>query len=290
MEQKPISGAEPLARPSADVAQAYLAEVDAVTQRRETRIDRRRMARLQLIEAVVLAFYATLMMFGFGNASSSASFMPVVAVLLLWVQFAGELRESYGFQQRRSWRGNLPLIAFGAVGVIALIVGVALQLSDQQIPLLLRVAPGALLLLVFGALGLLEYRQAHGARAVAPARAEFAKGSRVSTLVLGLLLGGAVAVVGQEDPLLASTFGLLFMMSLLGWFIAAQISSRVPALGMMWRWPQWSAFAIGGVAVGAVTALESTSTALGAAVTAGIGGGVALLFVVAAVWGERRDS
>ena len=88
-EHRPMNGAEPLIPPTADVAQAYLVELERVRSRREHRIDRRALAVFSLVTAPVLAVYVTIASFAIGARPVTSSFIVLVGLLLLWVQLDG---------------------------------------------------------------------------------------------------------------------------------------------------------------------------------------------------------
>ncbi|WP_341975122.1 hypothetical protein LTA6_003476 [Microbacterium sp. LTA6] len=243
MEQKPLSAAEPLEPPTADVAQAYLDEVDVVATRREERIDRRGIAWVALAEAAALAVYLSVMMFGFGSSSSS-SFITLIALLLVWIQLSGELKESFGFQSRLRRTERWAYALFGFVAVAGVVVGIATQIVGADIPFVLRLAPGGLVLLVFGGLAVRDLRRARPA-VLRRARAPLATVARNFTLTIGAVFGIAIAITSVAYSVPASLFSMALILLMLGWWIAVQISDRLPALGAVWYWPQWAAFVLG---------------------------------------------
>lgn len=284
MEQRPISGHEPLAPPTADVARAYLDEIGMVVGRREALIDRRRMARLACAEAIVLAVYLTIMMFSFGQKFSSP-FLIVVALFLIWVQLSAELRESYGGQPRLSGTSQRVYLAFGLVAVLAVVVGVWLQIVGVGISVLARFVPGVALLAVFGGRALRDLRRAP--EALPNESDPFTVGARSATAGLGIVLGVGVWTTATGESMLAAIFAPFAMALLLGWSIAAYASSRLPALGAIWRWPQWSAFALGGATLAAMMLLVMHTDVVTAPLAISSALGVAVLFVVVAFLGGR---
>lgn len=284
MEQRPIPGQEPLAPPTADVARAYLDEIGMVVGRREALIDRRRMARLAGVEAIVLAAYLTIMMFSFGQGSSSP-FLMMVALLLIWVQFSAELRESYGGQPRLSGTSQRVYLAFGLVGALTVMVGVVLQIVGVDIPILVRFAPGVVLLAVFGGKALRDLRRAP--EALPNDRDPFTVGARYATASLAIVFGLGIWATAVGESMLAVIFTPFVMVLLLGWNIAAYASSRLPPLGAIWRWPQWSAFTLGAAALAAMMLLALHTDVVTAPLAVSSAVVVAVLFVVVAFVGGR---
>lgn len=287
LDQRPIPGHEPLARPTADVARAYLDEVGAIEHRREAVIDRRRMAQLACAEALILAVYLTVMMFGFGNASVSSSFILLVALLLLWIQFSNELKESLGGQPRMSGTAQRNYLVFGLLVVVAVMVGVGLQIAGVEIPVGARFMPGAVLLLIFGRRTLRDLRSA--SPALPRERDPITTGARYATAALGALIGAAVWAAASETGAFSSIVALCVMLLMLGWGFAVYVSGRLPALGAIWRWPQWTAFALGSGALIAATFVTVPSGAFTSALVVAVAVCIAALFVAVAFIGGRDD-
>lgn len=286
MEQKPLSAAGPLEPPTADVAQAYLDEVVVVARRREERIDRRGIAWVALSEAAALAVYLTVVMFGFGSSSSS-SFVSLIALFFLWIQLSGELKESYGFQSRLRGTERWTYAIFGIVAVVAVVVGIATQIAGVDIPFILRVTPGVSVLLVFGGLAVRNLRRARPP-VLRRSRAPLSTVARNLTFTIGALFGLAIVIMAVAKPLAASVFSMVLILLILGWWIAVQISGRLPALGAVWSWPQWAAFVLGW-AVFACALLVQFSHSLDPLVTSIAAVAVALVFVAAAFF-DGRDA
>ncbi len=286
MDQKPLRATAPLDPPTADVARAYLEEVGTVSQRREERVDRRGMAQVALWEACALAVYLCVMMFGFGGATVASTFILLISVFLLWIQLSGELKESYGFQARGGLRTRSLYIAFAVIVVATATAGISLQLNGVDIPLGLRFVPGALVLLVFGGLAVRDIQKA-GAANHERGRMPLPVTARAITITMGALIGAAILVAAAADPFPASVFSLVLMFCMGGWWIATQVSDRLPALGALWSWPQWSAFATGWCVLAGVvlmrfhTSLDMLPSAIAAA-------SVTMLFTVGAFAAGRN--
>lgn len=280
MDQVPLPSEQPLTPPNADVAEAYLGELDTVRHRREQRIDRRGMAFLRIADAVVAAAYVTLAMFGLTADGGGATFTSAIIVLLLWLQLSTERRESYGFLARPQGRERRLDIGLAAVLAVVVLGGFVLQVTGVSLPALVRFLPALFVLGVFGTLGLRALRRA-GPAALRAGRGRLSRGARSATIGIGVLLALLVSSAGAPAalwyPLLVPMAGII---AVLGWWTAARISERLPALGIVWAWPQWTAFALGGAAVGGGVLLDAlgfdAAPVLGI-VTAAV---VVLLFVV----------
>lgn len=241
MEQKPIVGAAPLDPPSADLARQYLDEASAVAQRREKHLDRRGMAVLRAWETGILAVYLTVFMFSFGATGSNAPFVLLFVVFFPWIQFSSELRMSFGFQARGSKDARRYLI-WGAIVVAAFIGAMILQMSWGEFPLWARYLPGALCLLLLGPSAARELRQTRPGGFTQ--QRELPSSARVVTIALGVLLAATLWITALGDALFASIWVVLPMIVIVAWTIGCQVSTRIPALGALWRWPQWSAYGI----------------------------------------------
>lgn len=284
MEQRPIPGHDPLPPPAPNVARAYLDEIDAVVERREAFIDRRRMAWLSCAEAVVLAVYLTLMMFSFGSAVSSP-FLVLVALLFVWLQLSAELRESYGGQLRLSGTSQWVYLAFGLFAALAVMVGVGMQIAGVSIPVLLKFVPGAALLAVFGGRAVRDIRRSP--EPLPRERLPFTRGARYATFGLGLVIGFGIWVTASEHVTLVAIIAPLIMVFLLGWGLAGYLTDKVPALGAIWRWPQWAAFALSTAALAALMMLAIHSDGLTGSLAGTAGVGAAALFAGVAFVGGR---
>ncbi len=283
MEQRPMSGHDPLSPPTADTARAFLDELGVVVERREALIDRRRMARLACAEAVVLPVYLTIMMFSFGQSFSSP-FMMIVALLLLWIQFSAELRENYGGQPRLRGTTQWMYLGFGLTAVLSVVVGVWLQIVGVEISTLARFVPGIALLAVFGGRALRDLRDAP--EALPNEHDSFTAGARYATAGLGVVLGLGVWATAANESIVV-VLAPLAMLLLLTWNVTAYVSSRLPALGAIWRWPQWTAFTVGACALAAMMLLVIHTDAVTPPLAIAAAVGVTLLFVVVAFSGGR---
>mgnify|MGYP001611595603 CR=1 FL=1 len=251
MEQTPIDGAAPPAPPSAEVAQAYLDRDAAVRARREDRLDRRELARLALAEAIVLPLYLTGVLFTVGESTAAPAVLMLVAVFVLWMQLAGERRESLGLRAGSggSW-GWAPRV-FVVILVASLAAGIGMQIAEIEYPWPLRLLPALIALSLLGPPALRELREAP--RRAISERQTFTPAARWATTGMGVVLGLGIWAVGAGDSLIAVGMTMLVLLSICAWWFVGSVSGRVPVLGARWRWPQWAAFAVAGLALVAAT-------------------------------------
>ncbi|MCS3842280.1 hypothetical protein [Microbacterium sp. AK031] len=255
MDQRPIEGAAPLPAPSFEIAQAYLDELGAVRARREAGVDRRGAAWVGLVNVVTLAVYITVVAFSIGEASVSSSFMTFVGVFLLWVQLANQRREGYGVIGYGFSRRWVVVIVLCVVLLVALVVFFFAGITDVVVPSFVRLIPGALTLLVLGwpaVRGILRSPPAD----VSSERARLSSGARLATVIIGAMMTLGIWVLSVGEEVLLPVFGLLLMLGNLGWWTAARVSERMPALGAVWAWPQWTAFAMSGGVIAAILLVQ----------------------------------
>lgn len=287
MEQRPIEGAAPLPVPDTEIAQAYLDEVSVVRARREAGVDRRGAAWIGLVNAVTLAVYITVIAVGIGEPSASSSFISFVGVYLLWIQFANERRERYGvigYGVSSRW---VIAIVLGVILVVALAVFFIAGIVGAEIPFFVRLIPGALTLVVLGAPALRSILRSPPADAPVH-RLRLSSGARLVTIMIGTMMALGVCVLSVGDEVLRPLFGLLLMLGIIGWWIAARVSARVPALGVVWAWPQWAAFATSGGTIATILLLQVSgdTTPLG---YGPIGAAVVFCLYVCSAFLDGRD-
>lgn len=258
MDQRPIDGAAPLPAPSSDVARAYLEEVATVRSRREARIDRRGAGRLALVEAVVLSVYVTVIAISMGESSASSSFIVFVGLYLLWIQLATQRREGYGIMGSGVSAPWTTAIVLCVVLVVVLGAAFLAGVTGAEIPFLVRLVPGTLVLLVLGAAAIRAIRRsAPPTEIFATRRRRLSIGARWATIVVGAVMAAGIWVLSAGDDLLRSFLGMLFMLGYLTWWTVTRVVERVPALGAVWAWPQWTAFAFSGVIIMTIVLLQA---------------------------------
>ncbi|WP_426183660.1 hypothetical protein [Microbacterium sp. TWP3-1-2b2] len=267
MERRLVEGAAPLPAPNAEIAQAYLDEVTAVRSRREARVDWRGAARLGLVDAAVLSVYVTIIVISAGSAAVPSSFIVFVGVYLIWMQLANKRREGYGVIGHGGRRWSVAIaIVLCVVLVMVLAAAFLSGITGAEIPFVVKLVPGALILLILGSAALLSLR-ASSATAEPVERIPLTFGARVATVVTGAVLAAGIWVLSVGDELLRPFFGMLLMLGYLGWWIAARVTERMPALGALWAWPQWTAFATSGAIIAAILPIQ----VLGATSVLGLG-------------------
>ena len=244
MDHRSMHGVEPLDPPSPEVARLYLDQVEAVEQRRERRIDRRAVAWQTILSAAVTAVVITAYVFVFRTDSSAIH--PLLFLIIIMSQISAGMGERHGLQWRtprsKGWYVVLTVVlAVAVIGSFFLIL-----LSPGHGPLWVSFIPGALLLIGFGGLGLVQLWKARGSeRVIREPREPLPLATRIATAVLGLFLGGATLSIGIRDGLGASLVMLAMMLIIIGWFFAWTTDAGPASLGRYWRWPQFAAYGAG---------------------------------------------
>ncbi|WP_217183615.1 hypothetical protein [Streptomyces sp. AC495_CC817] len=276
------------APPTADAAQALLASLDVVARSREARVDRRLLARLHFVNGIAFAAYfgAVLSIFPAGPPAGPTT-IGLIIPFLIWTQLLEEFRHSRGFQSRMTRAQTFAYAGAIAVFLAVVIACMAITGSGGQPPALLLAAPPLALLAAFWAMGFRELRRA-GAPVPAPASSPWTPAARVTTMGIGVLLGALVFAAGsaQETPLVQWSVVYCGFAVLIAWMIAVRASSRMPAVGAVWRPVQWAAFAVACAVYCVVVIAEAYTTAISPGIAAALGGAVVLLFVVV---GALRD-
>src|SRR5690606_3306645 len=97
MEQKPMRDADPLERPTPEVAKAYLDEVGAVEQRREEHIDRRAVGWISILNAAIVPVFLYLTIVGLRNDAAGVT-QPILFAFIVWGQLAAGIAVRNGVQ------------------------------------------------------------------------------------------------------------------------------------------------------------------------------------------------
>ncbi|WP_144795439.1 hypothetical protein [Microbacterium paludicola] len=288
MEQRPIDGARPLPQPEPPIALAYLDEVDRIQARREDAVDRRGLAVLALANAMTLSVYVGILCFGAGVPTLSSSFLVLLALLLLWLQLVTERRETHGAGGSRLWGSRALDLTFAGVLGVVVIAGATVSFFGIDVPWWARAVPSAVALLGMGVPALRELRRTPRATAGAPRR-PMTRAERWATVAVGAMVAIAVWAIGGADALVTSVLAVAMMTAYVAWWIAGRVSRRLPALGAVWAWPQWSAFAVGGAAAAALLITELLGVSVPAGVVAPLAGVILVLCVASALL-EGRDA
>lgn len=251
MEQRPMNGAEPLVPPTADVARAYLEELERVRSRREERIDRRALAVFSLTSAVVLSVYVTIASFAIGASQMNSSFIVLVALFLLWVQLGSEYRENHGAIGSPLSRSRSVSIGFAAVLIVVVFAAFFAAAIGVGLPAPVRMIPGLLTLSIIGIPAVREVRRSKRISAAADRRS-LTVSERWATIGIGAIMAASIWILAVGGAVLLPIFAMALMIVYVTWWVAGRISERLPAPGTVWAWPHWSAFAVAGSAVAAL--------------------------------------
>lgn len=282
LNQKPVVGQDALLPPDAETARRYLAEATAVAERRDSAIDRRGIARLQIVNAVITA--AFLLVFAYLlRGTESSSYQVVLFAFLLWGLLAAGIAQRDGIQWRMT-RTRLPLALAGAVVVVVAFVVFGLVIFVPDLPTGLGVVPAALFLLAFGGHGVVQLRRAATDPLRAPARREpLPRAARAGTVGVGIVIGALHMLARAPEGVLSSVLILLIALLVVAWMFVGATDAGLPAIGARWRWPHLAGFGAAAAALLALVLLQpagDTSMATAGLVT---GGAVIVLFAVLAV-------
>lgn len=274
MEQKPVQGYEALAPPSADVAQRYLDEADAVTHRRGHVIDRRSLAWLQIASAAITALYLVALcaaIRGHGGVTPQV----FVFSFLVWGQLSTGMAQRSGMQLRLTW-SRWPVLLAGSALTVAVLVLFGFAIFDPGFPVIGVWIPAVLMLVGFGGYGAVQLARA--SRDPRPPRAmpkPLPRAMRWGTICVGVALGVMAMLGSAPDGVLQSTLLLLVVLMAFVWLVAARSEMGLPAVGASWRWPHLLAFAAAAGVSALLVLLDGVPISLGF-----VGGlGIVALFV-----------
>lgn len=279
MEQKPIPGQDALVPPDADLAQQYLAAADVVAGRRDRAVDRRALAWLQILNAVVTAAYLVAFALVLRIDDVIASQM-ILFTFLVWGQLASGMAQRNGMQWRMT-RSRWPVILSGGLLLAAALVVFGLVALDTALPTGTVFIPAGMVLLGIGGSGVVQLIRASGdPRRPRPASGPLPVPLRWGTALVGITLGVLTMLGGAPDDALRSVITLLVMMALLAWIVAFNTPLGLPAVGAAWRWPHIATFFVAAcIPVGLVLGGQ----ALGSRGFAGVLGGVVVILLFALV-------
>lgn len=289
IDQRPIDGSDPLPAPSPDIAAAYLEELGRVRTRREERVDRRALARHSLINAVVLAVYVAIACFAIGVGPTNSSFLIVLPLFLLWIQLSTEFRESRGALGSPIARNRTVTIGFVVILLVVVVAGFAVSLFEIAVPVPVRLIPAVLALLIMGVPALRDLRRSASSPSIAPRR-PLSGPERLLTTGIAVTTAVTIWVLGSGSFMVTSIVALVVMGAYLAWWITGRVSDRVPALGAVWAWPQWTMFAAAGSAVAMIMVAQLLGLGDRLVVTAPIVAGVVLLLFVGSAFLDGRDA
>lgn len=286
MEHQPVQGQELLAPPSADIAQRYLDEADAVAIRRERSVDRRALAWLQIINCLVTAVYLTASAVAI-RSDVSGAYQALLFGLIMWGQLASGAAQRSGMQWRMTW-SRWPVIVAGAALLAAALVIFGFVAFDPDFPVIGMVIPAALVVIGFGGYGVVQLIRASGdVRRPPAARSRLSRGARGGTVLVGVAVGLLMMLGSAPDGVLTSILLLLVVLMLFAWVVAARTEMGLPAVGAAWRWPHLVAFAASTCALSLVVLVDDIPVLVG--VLSGLGV-IALFIAVSFVRGrDLRD-
>lgn len=291
MEQDTVFGQERLTPPDRDLARHYLAEADAIVDRRERVVDRRAAAWLTIVNALILAGYFSIASVSLRQQVPSVDIQTLLVPLLVWSQISTGISQR-GDRGPRNRRARWLVWSGGAVVLVATMVVFVLSIVDRSMPIGWMLLVSAVILLTFGGYGVVRLIAAsRGPRPLPPVRAPLTPGARWGTVIIGVLLGAACAVGAVSDDILR---GFLLLLLLLAMIVVFGISSSgigLPFVGASWRWPHLVALA---ASIGLLLVLRLTSgTGVEVAPLIFLLGGlgiVALFVVVSGIRGRDLDA
>ncbi|WP_194764219.1 hypothetical protein [Microbacterium sp. UFMG61] len=276
MDQTPVQGQEALAPPSADIAQRYLDEADAVVHRRGRVVDRRAQARLHIANAVITAAYLVAMaaaLRGDGGGTSQV----ILFSFLLWGQLASGMAQRSGVQWRLT-ASRWPLLLAGGVLIVAALVVFGFVVWDPEVPAIGMWIPAALVLFGFGGYGAVRLARASGDPHTPRSHpAPLPRGARWGTVLVGIVIGVLAMLGSAPDGVLTSVLILLVVLMLVAWMAAARTEMGLPTVGASWRWPHLAAFAASACTLSLVVLLD------GVPVVVGVLGGLGIIALLTAV-------
>ena len=291
MEHEPITGHVRLAPPDADTARHYLAQAEAIVERRERVVDRRAGAWLTIANAGIIAGYLAVVTMSIRRDVTPVEYQALLIPILLRGQISTGIsgRGDRG-PRAAKWR---PLVTIG--GALVLVTALAfflMILVDESIPTQWMLVPIALVLLAFGGYGVVRVvRASRAPRPLPPVRAPLTPGVRAGTLLVGVVMGAVCALSAVPDDILRSVLYFLGIMALIVWMFASGTGIGLPLVGASWRWPHLLTFAasVGVLLVLRVPALDRVIVAPTTFLLAGFGI-LAMFVLVAAVPGRDVDA
>lgn len=279
MEQKPIPGQEALVPPDAEVARQYLDAADAVVERRDRAVDRRALAWLQIVNAVITAGYLVACALVLRQGDVLAS-QIVLFTFLVWGQLTSGMAQRNGMQWRWS-SSRWPLLLGGGVVLLGSVVVFGFVALDTSVPVGMVLIPAGMVLLGIGGYGVFQLIRASGdPHPPRPARIPLPRPLRWGTMLVGVVLGILTMLAGAPDGVLRSAITLVVMLALLAWIAALNTPLGLPAVGASWRWPHVTTFLVAAVTpVGLVLGGD----AFGDRGLAGVIGGAIIIVLFTAV-------
>lgn len=274
MDQKPVDGYEVLAPPSADIAQRYLDEAEAVATRLERSADRRALAWLQIANAVAIAAYLIAMAAAI-RSDGVGTYQVILFSFLMWGQLASGMAQRNGMQWRMT-RSRWPVMLAGGVLIVAALVVFGFVAFDPDFPVVGMLAPAVIVLIGFGGYGTAQLMRASGdPRAPRASHAPMSRAARWGTALVGVAVGLLTMLGSAPEGVVTSVLLLLVVLMILAWGVASRSEMGLPAIGASWRWPHLVAFAVSACAQSLLVLLDGVPVHLGVL----SGAGIVVLFV-----------
>lgn len=274
MEQKPVDGHEALAPPSADIAQKYLEEAEAVATRLERSADRRALAWLQIANAVATAAYLIAMAAAI-RSDGAGTYQVILFSFLIWGQLASGIAQRNGMQWRMT-RSRWPALLAGGLLILTALVVFGFVVFDPAFPVAGMLVPALIVLIGFGGYGTAQLMRASGdSRAPRASHAPMSRAARLGTVLVGVAVGLLTMLGSAPAGVVTSVILLLVVLMILAWGVASRSELGLPAVGASWRWPHLVAFAVSACALSMLVLLDGVPAILG--VVSGVG--IILLFV-----------
>lgn len=277
MDQKPVAGQEALVPPDAETARRYLEEARAVTGRRQRAVDRRALAWLQIVSAVVTAAFLVASVIALRRPADGGAQALLFAFLVYGQIFSGSAQRS-GLQWRFT-RGQWPLVVSGAAAMVLALVAFGFAVFVPDVPWWVTVLPGALVLLVFGGYGVVRLARASSDPPGPDVPACLYRGCPCRHARRRCRSRSAPDARRRPGGRPHERVLLLLALCVLAWFCAGATDLGLPAIGALWRWPHEVGLAIGFALLVGLTVFDVGRAEGGA--TAGViaGCGVVLLFI-----------
>ncbi|GAA4483594.1 hypothetical protein [Microbacterium panaciterrae] len=277
-------------------ARAALDALPRVAQRRDEVLDRRALARIYLVDAIVptVAFASWVLAQALRDASVRTHAIPTLATLLvvvLWDQLSRGLRERYRARQALRGAPRIMQNILAGVGAGLLLLALFITFDRRSVPVVLVVIGSVILLGSGVGAAAAMLRDARGTPKPPPAQhAEMTVAARVATVLFGLGLG-LIAVVGPWSAAGTGSESLALIPALLALAIAGigRLVNAVPALGAAWRPPQWTAFALSVTIACLAPIIGAARPADGVALGVIAAAAVLLLFLVTALFPADRN-
>ena len=259
MEHKPITGADPLEPPSAEVARHYLDVADDVKERSDAQIDGFQ-GWLTIANGLLLFVY--LMAFAFLWRTGRTDDVPILVFVMVASSQVLSGAEERGTARQLFSRGRLlRTILLVLAGLSVLAAFVVAVVGGDAAPFAAIVMPALVGTSAFVVIGVLQLRGA-GRASIRETRARFERPARWTTFTLGLLIAVLILVAGFRDPLLSNLVSIFALFAVVVGIAGARTDWGLARLGQVWHWPQFAVLGASSVLLVVVVVLMSTTEAV----------------------------